>query len=581
MIVRVFPRGVGSGREAFRYLLKEDGRELSPVVLRGDPELATEITEQTTRVHKYTSGVLSFSPGEVVTPEMERDIMDRFEKMAFAGLEPHQYEIVWVRHGAGPEHNHHLHFVTPRTELTTGKSLNIAPPGDARIERFDTFRTLVNLEYNLSEPDEHRRPLESVRQPSYIEKLRRVGEDIPEHLKPIEARREKIHEIVAQAVGDGTISNRDELIEVLREGGMPTNRVGRDYISVKVEGIDKPIRLRGELYDERFRSVGELTKSYGRESGDEVPNRDRRITELSSKLERLSDGWTKFNRKHYPDRSIDDARLVEVGLGRGAEILLAQCPGLSVGASDIEKARNVDADDQVDRETRENSRHHDGRSSATNTDIDVFNRLEGLQRAEARAQRPPTRESHSDERERKEQTREGGHFRGTHRSERGEDPEASEVRDPREGKEKYTPPSFGRAGKHILSTQIIRNDHERIESAIYRDVERVRAGLQDTNRRATEGSSELKQASHSLERASERLRAGVRRAWDGLNHGAEIVRNVGERVSRLFQSGRERGLQFVEKTTQLAKVKKLSWARQRAEEEREERELKKSLDYEK
>jgi hypothetical protein len=37
----------------------------------------------------------------------------------------------------------------------------------------------------------------------------------------------------------------------------------------------------------------------------------------------------------------------------------------------------------------------------------------------------------------------------------------------------------------------------------------------------------------------------------------------------------------VEKTTQLAKVKKLSWARQRAEEEREERELKKSLDYEK
>ena len=53
--------------------------------------------------------------------------MDGFERVAFAGLEPDRYSILWVRHQhAG---HHELHFVTPRMELVSGKSLNIHPPG--------------------------------------------------------------------------------------------------------------------------------------------------------------------------------------------------------------------------------------------------------------------------------------------------------------------------------------------------------------------------------------------------------------------------------------------------------------------
>jgi hypothetical protein len=48
--------------------------------------------------HRYTSGVLSFAPGEIIPPAIEQSIMDGFERVAFAGLQPDQYSILWVRH---------------------------------------------------------------------------------------------------------------------------------------------------------------------------------------------------------------------------------------------------------------------------------------------------------------------------------------------------------------------------------------------------------------------------------------------------------------------------------------------------
>ncbi|MCK7226005.1 relaxase/mobilization nuclease domain-containing protein, partial [Enterobacter kobei] len=91
-----------------------------PEVLRGNPEYTTELIDSLDFKYKYTSGVLSFAPGETITPEMEEAIMDRFEDTAFAGLSRDQYSIMWVRHShAG---HHELHFITPRVELSTGKS---------------------------------------------------------------------------------------------------------------------------------------------------------------------------------------------------------------------------------------------------------------------------------------------------------------------------------------------------------------------------------------------------------------------------------------------------------------------------
>jgi hypothetical protein len=108
------------------------------------------------------------APGEVITPAMEDAIMDGFERVAFAGLEPDRYSILWLRHQhAG---HHELHFVTPRVELATGKSLNIHPPGRASQTLFDTFRSQVNAEYGLADPDDPARARD-VSLPNHLAKL--------------------------------------------------------------------------------------------------------------------------------------------------------------------------------------------------------------------------------------------------------------------------------------------------------------------------------------------------------------------------------------------------------------------------
>jgi hypothetical protein len=132
MIVGFSKYGTGKGQGPIGYLTGKrnpDGteRDPQPEVLRGDPALVRQLIDSLDFKWKYTSGVLSFAPGEVITPEMEQEIMDAFERAAFAGLGWAQYSILWVRHTHADHHE--LNFVVPRVELTTGKSLNIRPPG--------------------------------------------------------------------------------------------------------------------------------------------------------------------------------------------------------------------------------------------------------------------------------------------------------------------------------------------------------------------------------------------------------------------------------------------------------------------
>jgi hypothetical protein len=73
--------------------------------------------------------------------------MDGFERLAFAGLDPTQYEVLWVRHTH--EDRVELHFYTPRLELTSGRSLNIASPGYQNA--FDSLRDVMNQRHSWAD----------------------------------------------------------------------------------------------------------------------------------------------------------------------------------------------------------------------------------------------------------------------------------------------------------------------------------------------------------------------------------------------------------------------------------------------
>ncbi|MCL2124177.1 MAG: relaxase/mobilization nuclease domain-containing protein, partial [Desulfovibrionaceae bacterium] len=130
MYMKVFPHGKGDGDMPTRYLVRPDypGRQgTPPEVLRGDPDTTRALIDTIDRQWKFTAGVLSWHPDDKVTPEQEERVMDDFEAVAFAGLEPDQRNILWVRHShAG---HHELHFVIPRLDLASGKDFNPCPPG--------------------------------------------------------------------------------------------------------------------------------------------------------------------------------------------------------------------------------------------------------------------------------------------------------------------------------------------------------------------------------------------------------------------------------------------------------------------
>ena len=314
MIVGFATRGQGRGAGPVGYCVKTTviqakkeavTRDPPPTVLRGDPAATERLIDSLSFKYKYKSGVLSFAPGEVITPQMERDIMDRFEALAFAGLERDAYDILWVRHThAG---HHELHFVTPRVELTTGKSLNICPPGRGARQAYDDFRSMINAEYGLADPDDPARERD-IQHPTGDRKAVAWEElGLPENVSAAKRRmelREMAHSLIAKRVEAGLIRDRSSLLEQVQELGFSVTRASKS--SITLLHPDDPdatrFKLKGAIY-----GVGwELESTLGRAT--EVGERDysrsdpRAAEHYAERVEGHIRRRAAYNRSRYPDR---------------------------------------------------------------------------------------------------------------------------------------------------------------------------------------------------------------------------------------------------------------------------------------
>lgn len=132
MLIKFTGGGRGGGRQVAAYLTdaKRAGRDhAAPEVVRGDMAGTRELIDSIERKWTYTHGVLSFALEDAPSEAEQATAMDEFERLAFAGLDREQYDITWVRHQHTEGGRVELHFVVPRMDLTSGKALNIAPPG--------------------------------------------------------------------------------------------------------------------------------------------------------------------------------------------------------------------------------------------------------------------------------------------------------------------------------------------------------------------------------------------------------------------------------------------------------------------
>ena len=297
MLIKVFPHGHGSGKGPVNYVVGTEyhGREACPpTVLRGDPDLTRRLIDDCAlqgRKWNFTAGVIAGHPEDVVTPKKEAELMDAFEKLAFAGMPSDTYNILWVKH----EHagHHELHFVIPRMELSTGKAFNAFPP---KWEKdFGVLRDLFNEREGWAKPDDPAR--ERARQPGNNGLLnsRRKRRGLP----PKEDPRETIHTFVEQRIESGHIHNRQDIIMSLQEVGLEISRVGQNYITATMPENGDKYRLKGGVYDASWNTErAAAIQIAARQNSDRSPDKSR-VAELERQLEQVIAKRAGYNRSRY------------------------------------------------------------------------------------------------------------------------------------------------------------------------------------------------------------------------------------------------------------------------------------------
>ena len=300
MIVKTFARGIGAGRGPVDYCIstfvavvdpitkKKTGeikeRTPPPVIMRGDPSETVKLIDSSQNIWKYTSGVIAFADTDAPTLEEQNAVIDSFEEMAFAGLEKDQYLSLWVKHEH--EGNVELHFVTPRTELATGKALNIAPPGHEKT--FDVWRDSLNYSKNWASP----------REPERKKLVKRDDDQLKNDAARLRAGLPlgDPKQLLTDHLLARDVKNRADVVRELRSLDLEITRTGVDYLSVRLEPGAKPIRLKGPLYESTFQAdTAKPTLRY-RNTADDA----KRAKSASTELARIVEARSLHNRKRYP-----------------------------------------------------------------------------------------------------------------------------------------------------------------------------------------------------------------------------------------------------------------------------------------
>ena len=316
MLIKFFRNGNGAGAGPVGYLVADkvlayddnrdpirdaDGepmtviREPLPEVLRGNPDRTEALNDASRHKWTYRAGVISFAATDAPSEEQQAEVMDDFERLAFAGLDPTQYEVLWVRHTH--EDRVELHFCTPRLELTSGRSLNIAPPGYEKA--FDSLRDVMNQRHGWADPME-------------LERTQEVRDTIE---TPTRAQgREELHAWLQDQISVGLITDRATMIDALTDAGYDLPRVGKAYLTARDPDTDERWRLKGDIFHENWQA-DTAERETERGTGHD-PAGLRRLDgipagELQDRFEHHCDQRASYNRDRYPHLSATKQELAD------------------------------------------------------------------------------------------------------------------------------------------------------------------------------------------------------------------------------------------------------------------------------
>lgn len=237
--------GKGSAGKAIDYLLAELDSKGEPraevAVLRGDPHMVAAVADGLDYQWKYTSGVIAWAPEDAPTDQEIQQVLDDWERLAFAGLEPERRCWTAVLH-RDDNGGVHVHTITARVDLETGKSFNPAPPGHRR--HFDAFRDYWNHSAGWARPDDPAR-------------MRVVEPGPREAHRP--GNKTEITQYITELAAAGLVTTAADVRQAVAQLGEIT-RSGADYISVKPEGASRAIRLKGGMFADDWTADAQLDR---------------------------------------------------------------------------------------------------------------------------------------------------------------------------------------------------------------------------------------------------------------------------------------------------------------------------------
>ena len=302
MIVDFFRHGSGLSKNCLDYLLGEDREREYAQVLSGDVELTAQLIDSSPFAKKYTSGCLSFYEHDL-SDQDKQNIMQNFEQCLFSGLGQDQYQILWIQHQDKVNQDTgqtrlELNFVIPNVELSTGKRLQpFYAPVD--LDRVDLFKQITNTENSLYDPDdpEHRQ--------LFLNK-----KNLPKDVKDF---KEQLHQRVYRAVSKGEVADRQELVQWLESNQINVTRQVKNSISIEnpYEGVKRPIRLEGEIYEQSFRATSEYRQEVQQRIKEYRGTTSERyranVTDYQRQLEHKSqyhsDRYSTVRRENSPEHS--------------------------------------------------------------------------------------------------------------------------------------------------------------------------------------------------------------------------------------------------------------------------------------
>ncbi|WP_158656210.1 relaxase/mobilization nuclease domain-containing protein, partial [Helicobacter suis] len=280
MLVKFWGNKKGGSESSIDYLLDERFKAGTARILKGNAELTRNLINTLTQKHKICVGCLSFEESNI-EEHLKQEIIENFERALLTEEMQGRYNILWVEHR--DKGRLELNFVIPRIDLATKKAFT-PYYHRADLTRIDTWKNLVNLEHNFSNPKDLNK----------VQKIQRCNTKIPQQKKLFKDCQE-LDDFLHDKVKNNFLDTRQEIIELLEQHGIEVTRQGKDYISVKLPESKKAIRLKGEIYHEQFGNVAkhgshtDQEKAGERTADTRASQSDHRHTHADSREQTESD----------------------------------------------------------------------------------------------------------------------------------------------------------------------------------------------------------------------------------------------------------------------------------------------------